>query len=440
MIRIIPSRNPEVKKLLVLFVLLLAGMLIAAALLTAADRLYMKEALIRSQASIIGAMTEKYPGAERELIELIMRPDRETTARGKDILSRYGISSGNLEPATPLMQRLFRYNLIIYLLLPLLTGVLFAVAALLFLRNRYEQIRGITRYTGEISRGNYALDIRDNREGDLSILKNEIYKITTLLREQAAALQQEKALLADSLADISHQLKTPLTSLSVLNDLLAENPAEEERGIFLERMRGQLDRIEWLVSSLLKLSRLDAGAVTMKGEHVPVRPLVEKALATLALPLEIKALQLHLEGDAKACFTGDFEWSCEALINVMKNCIEHAPEEGSLRILFEQNPIYTVITIADSGTGIAPEDLPHIFTRFYKGKDAAPDQVGIGLAMAKAIVEKQGGEITVKSEPGQGTEFTIKFYRKSVSQGDGDFDSPSLAARASLPHPSPFCR
>jgi signal transduction histidine kinase len=410
-IRIKPFRNPEINRLLIIFALLLTGVLIAALLLSAAGRCYLKETLIQSQASLIGALTEKYPAEEQEILDLIVHTDGEAASRGKDILSRYGINSSNLEPATPLMQRLFRYNLVIYLLLPLLTGALLIGATLFSLKNRYQQIRGITLYTAEISRGNYTLDIRDNREGDLSILKNEIYKITTLLREQAAALQQEKAMLADSLADISHQLKTPLTSLSVLNDLLSEKPAEEKREIFLERMRGQLNRIEWLVSSLLKLSRLDAGAVTMKEEPVMVRPLAEKALAALALPLEIKMLQLRLEGDAKAGFTGDFEWSCEALINIMKNCIEHTPEEGSLRISYEQNPIFTVINIADSGAGIAPEDLPHIFTRFYKGKSAAPDQVGIGLAMARAIVEKQGGDITVKSEPGRGTEFTIKFYR-----------------------------
>ena len=413
MIRIKTSINPEVKRLLTVFALLLAGVLITAFLMAAAGRYYLKEAVIQSQTAIVGAIANKFPESERELIDLIMHPDREATAGGKDILSRYGIDGGSPELVTPLMQRLFRRNLIIYLLLPLLTGALLIGAAMLFLKSHYHEIRGITRYAGSVSRGDYTLDIRDNREGDLSIMKNEIYKITTLLREQAAALQHEKALLADSLADISHQLKTPLTSLTVLNDLLSEDPDEEKKAIFLERMRAQLQRIEWLVSSLLKLSRLDAGSVTMKKEHIPVRTLVEKALATLSLPLEIKALQLCVEDDTAAGFTGDFEWSCEALINIIKNCIEHTPEEGLLRIFFGQNPIYTVIRITDSGSGIAPEDLPHIFTRFYKGKSAAPDQVGIGLAMARTIIEKQGGEITVKSEPGQGAEFTIKFYRKS---------------------------
>jgi signal transduction histidine kinase len=176
-------------------------------------------------------------------------------------------------------------------------------------------------------------------------------------------------------------------------------------------MRSQLKRVEWLVTSLLKLSKLDAGTVTMKREEVYVHTLVEKALESLSIPLDIKMLQLDVEGEKNVKFCGDFNWSCEALINILKNCIEHTPEKGQLRISFDENPLYTVITVKDSGPGIAPEDLPYIFNRFYKGKNAAEDQVGIGLAMAQAIVAKQGGDITVTSENNRGSEFTIKFYR-----------------------------
>ncbi len=400
------------RKLLATFLLLLAGLLLAGFLLALAGRHHLKAAVLESQAAIVGAITAKHPEAEADLIRAIAETDKQSAARGKNILAKYGLSDEERSPETPLMRKLFRFQLSGYLLLPLLAGAVFTAAAFFFLRAQYSQIRGITRYAGEISRGDYSLEIRDNREGDLSILKNEIYKITTLLKKQAETLQQERTLLADSLADISHQLKTPLTSLSMLSDLLSENPAEEKRAFFLERMRAQLQRIEWLVSSLLKLSRLDAGAVTMKKETVPVGALLEKTLASLALPLEIKALQVSLEGDREAVFTGDFEWSGEVLTNVIKNCIEHTPENGNLQISWTQNPIYTAIRVSDSGAGIAPEELPHIFTRFYKGKRAAPDQVGIGLAMARAIVKKQGGDITVKSEPGEGAEFTIKFYRQ----------------------------
>lgn len=224
MIKIKISGNPEVNRLLSVFALLLSGLLIATLLLGLAGRHHLKQALIESHASVVGAITGKYSEAEQDLINLIMHPDKEAASRGKNILSRYGIDSGDLQPETPLMQNLFRYNLTVYLLLPVLAGGVFAVAVLFFLRKQYGQIREITRYAGKINRGDYSFDIRDNREGDLSILKNEIYKITMLLKEQAGALQQDRDLLADSLADISHQLKTPLTSLSVLNDLLSESP------------------------------------------------------------------------------------------------------------------------------------------------------------------------------------------------------------------------
>lgn len=410
MIEISLSKNPEVNRLRAWFAFLLAVLLVAALLLGLAGRHFLKKAIIDSQAALIGALAEEYPAAEQDLARQIMDPGKEAVSRGREILSKYGLDSSSPRLETPLLQRYFRRSLLTHLLLALLAGGAFFLTTILFLRKQYGQIRELTRYAARISAGDYSLDIRDNREGDLSILKNEIYKITTLLKEQATALQREKALLADSLADISHQLKTPLTSISVLTDLLSENPADEKRTLFLERMRAQLKRLEWLVSSLLKLSRLDAGAVTMKKEKVPVRALVEKALATLAIPLEVKMLQICIEGNEEVSFTGDLEWSCEALINIIKNCIEHSPEGGRLRISFAQNPLYTAITVADSGAGIAPEDLPYIFNRFYKGKNAAADQVGIGLAMSRTIVEKQGGDITVTSEPGRGSEFTIKFY------------------------------
>jgi len=406
------TKNPEVNRLLTLFAFLLIALLIAALLLSLAGRRHLKQAIIDSQTALVGATAEKYPEAEQELVRQVMETDKEADIkRGKAILSKYGINSEDRQADTPLLQKYFRYSLESYLLLVILACGAFILAVLLFLRKQYAQIRETARYAGKINAGDYSLDIRDNREGELSILKNEIYKITTMLREQSAALQRDKASLADSLADISHQLKTPLTSLFVLSDLLSEDPSPKNRVNYLERIRSQLKRIEWLVSSLLKLSKLDAGTAVMKRAPVAVRALVEKALDSLRIPLDIKMLHIALEGDENVRFSGDFNWSCEALINILKNCIEYTPAQGELRISFHESPLYTEIIIKDSGVGIEQEDLPYIFNRFYKGKNAADDQVGIGLAMAQAIVAKQGGDITVKSEINSGSEFTIKFYR-----------------------------
>lgn len=404
-------KNPEVNRLVKTFAACTAAFVVLAAALCFTGMRYFENTAAYYYASITGAVAEAYPDAEQEIVRQIVGADADAAAKGEAVLARYGIRAGDTLPDTALLQDSFRVNLALYLSLAVLACGTFTVLLLLFLHRQYGRIRAVTDYTRRINHGDYSLDIRDNSEGEISLLKNEIYKITTMLREQAGSLQKEKAALAESLADISHQLKTPMTSLLVLTDLLSGEPDAETRGVFLERNRSQLNRIEWLVSSLLTLSKLDAGAVVMKREKVAVRALVEKALQAVAIPLEIKTQRVEISGDDSAAFTGDFNWSAEALVNILKNCIEHTPENGRINIAFEENPLYTVIVVSDSGPGIDREDLPHIFNRFYRGKNAAADSVGIGLAMARAIVVKQGGDITVKSEAGAGTGFTLKFYK-----------------------------
>ncbi|HEX2997149.1 MAG TPA: HAMP domain-containing sensor histidine kinase, partial [Anaerolineales bacterium] len=239
-------------------------------------------------------------------------------------------------------------------------------------------------------------------------------KVTVRLREQAELLQKDKTALSNLIADVSHQIKTPLTSLGVLADLLAEDPPEEDRRIFIERLRAQLGRIQWLTSALLKLARLDAGTAAVKSELVDVRRLIERALEPLQIPLEIKNQRLEVHGDDNASFTGDLNWSAEALTNVVKNCIEHTPEGGRIEIRYSANALYAEILVSDDGEGIASWDLPNIFNRFYRGEKAGENSVGIGLALAKAIFNAQGGDITVHSQRGVGTNFTIRVFRGVV--------------------------
>lgn len=277
---------------------------------------------------------------------------------------------------------------------------------------RYREISRLSDYLKRIDNGDYSLDIRDNREGELSILKNEIYKVTSRLAEQAEALNADKKYLADSLSDISHQLKTPLTSMFMLADLLRQdNLPQEKREEFTGTICSQLERIEWLVSSLLKMSKLDAGTVELKKDRVFVMEVMEKASEHLLIPMDIKNQRFVLDGDGDASYQGDFSWSSEAFANILKNCMEHTPAGGTITVNFEENNLYTMIQIQDNGGGIDKEDLPHIFERFYKGKNASRDSVGIGLAMAKNILMRQGGIIDVESEPGRGTAFIIKMYK-----------------------------
>jgi anti-sigma regulatory factor (Ser/Thr protein kinase) len=196
--------------------------------------------------------------------------------------------------------------------------------------------------------------------------------------------------------------------------LLAEDPPEEDRRAFVKRLRAQLGRIQWLVAALLKLARLDAGTAAFKIQVVDVRRLIERALEPLRIPLEIKRQHLEVRGEADASFTGDLNWSAEALTNVVKNCVEHTPEGGKIEITYSANALYAEITVSDDGEGIASSDLPNIFNRFYRSANATENNVGIGLALAKAILTAQGGDISVRSERGTGTSFTIRVFRGVV--------------------------
>lgn len=292
---------------------------------------------------------------------------------------------------------------------------LLVLTALVFTWWRYREIDKLSGYLQKISNGDFQLDVRDNTEGELSLLKSQIYKVTNMLSEHGTLLREDKEKLTDAISDISHQLKTPLTSMMVMADLLRDNRLDgAKRSEFTRNLRVQLERMDWLVSSLLKLSKIDAGTIMFKKEPVSVPVLIDKVIEPLLVPLDIKGLQLEIEGDPQAAFSGDLNWSAEALINILKNCVEHTPEGGQLSIGYTENALYTEIAIADNGSGILKQDLPHIFKRFYKGQNAGDDSVGIGLAMAYSIITSQQGDIEVKSEPAMGTSFHIKFYKQVI--------------------------
>lgn len=289
------------------------------------------------------------------------------------------------------------------------------LTAVVFTGWRYREIDKLSGYLQKISNGDFQLDVRDNAEGELSLLKSQIYKVTNRLSEHGTLLREDKEKLTDAISDISHQLKTPLTSMMVMSDLLRDSRLDEERRAeFTRNLRVQLERMDWLVSSLLKLSKIDAGTIAFKKEGISVPLLIDKAIEPLLVPLDIKGLQVEIEGDPQTAFSGDLNWTAEALINILKNCVEHTAAGGQLSVGYTENALYTEITIADNGSGILKQDLPHIFKRFYKGKNAGDDSVGIGLAMAYSIISSQQGDIEVKSEPDMGTSFHIKFYKQVI--------------------------
>lgn len=310
----------------------------------------------------------------------------------------------------------------------IITLVTFSVFTGLFVhftRRRYKDIKRLSEYLAGVYAGQRHMDIRSNKEGELSILKNDIYKVTLTLYEQSELLKKDKIYLSETLSNISHQLKTPLTSMFVMTDLLG-NPdlPQDKKEEFLNKITNQLKRIEWLVTSLLKLSKIDARTVTFKKNSIRLCKLVEKAVEPLLIPIELKEQRLTITCSEDIYITADFNWTSEAILNIVKNCTEHTPAGGAIEITCRQNPLYSEILIADNGEGIGEEDKAHIFERFYKGKNAGPDSIGIGLAMSKSILNSQNGSVELDTDqesvnpadgkPGTGTRFRIRFYRQVV--------------------------
>lgn len=276
---------------------------------------------------------------------------------------------------------------------------------------RYRKIRELSADIDRILHGDTQISFGDYEEGELAVLGSEVYKMTIRLREQQQQLLDDKKYLADSIADISHQIRTPLTSINLLVSFLSEpDITEEKRRKTIRELYELLSRIEWLITTLLKISKLDAGTIQFKVESVSLKELVEKSAAPLLIPMEIRGLELLTE--AEGSFVGDIDWCSEALGNIIKNCMEHTPESGCIRIQAKENPLYSEIRISDTGCGIDQTDLPHIFERFYKGKNSGDKSFGVGLALARMIVRKQNGTIKAENRPEGGAVFILKFYKE----------------------------
>lgn len=281
----------------------------------------------------------------------------------------------------------------------------------------YTRYKCIYELSADIDRILHGNDIKINlnryQEGELAVLQSEIHKMTLRLREQRQQLQDDKSYLANAIADISHQVRTPLTSINLLVELLSEpNISDEERMKLTHELLSLLSRIDWLIATLLKISKLDAGTVQFKQETISLNELICKSTAPLLIPIEIREQNLIV--NANGNFTGDVSWTVEAISNIVKNCMEHTPDGGEITITASENSLFSEIIIADNGIGIAKEDLPHIFERFYKSKDAGDKNFGIGLSLTKMIVKNQNGVIKAENNATKGALFTIRFYKGIV--------------------------
>ena len=297
----------------------------------------------------------------------------------------------------------------------LVPSLLICAVFAVYTRERYKKLGEMADCADKILHGNTETDFSDYCEGELAVLGNELQKMTLRLREQADDLANDKKHLSDSMADISHQLKTPLTSVNLLTELLTESALSDERQLELTRELARLTgRIERLVSSLLKLSKIDAGSIRFRQECVEVKTLADEAFMPLAVLFELKGVEYTCSCPDGTAFTGDLHESAEALTNILKNCLEHTPEGGAVTFAAEETALYTELTVSDTGCGIAPEDLSHIFERFYKGADAGSGSVGIGLALARSVFTAQNGTVKAENNVSGGAKFTVRFYKFAV--------------------------
>lgn len=294
-------------------------------------------------------------------------------------------------------------------ILAIISTASFGTAFIIFTRARYKSIANIAEQIDLVLHNADHLYIGEDDEGELSILQSEITKMTLRIREQNEALKKEKAHLADSMADIAHQLRTPLTSVNLILSLLENNADENERKSLIRETKQLFMQMDWLLTSLLKLSRLDAGIVEFKSEQIEVNSLLNASIRPFLIPMELHNIDLKKEVPEKIIINGDFAWLSEAIQNIIKNCMESAGDDGSIQISCIDNPLFTEINVHDSGAGFNKEDLPRLFDRFYRGKKAGTAGYGIGLALCKMIVCRLGGTITAKNHAQGGAVFSIRF-------------------------------
>lgn len=294
-------------------------------------------------------------------------------------------------------------------ILSIISSAVFGIVFFIFTKLRYKSIAKISDEIDLVLHNDDHLYIAESNEGELSILQSEIRKMTLRIREQNDALKKEKEHLADSLADIAHQLRTPLTSVNLILSLLENSHDENELKKFKREAEELLLQMDWLITSLLKISRLDAGIVVFKSEEINVNKLISTALRPFLISIELHNIDLQIHVEKGIVIHGDSGWLSEALQNIFKNCIESVGDNGRLQITCENNQLFTEIVIHDSGDGFKKEDLPYLFKRFYRGKNTDATGYGIGLALCRMIITRQGGTITAKNHMQGGAVFSIHF-------------------------------
>ncbi len=354
--------------------------------------------------SIINSVQEKYPNlTEKEIIEILNNNDNNSK-----FLEKYSIYD---KSAIIENDNYYSQFLIINILIIVLSFMFILLLFIKYNKNREKEINDITKYLEELNKKNYYLKIDSNTEDELSILRNEIYKTTVMLKEIAENSLNDKLNLKESLENISHQLKTPLTSILVMLDNLIDDPDMDKniRNDFIMDIKKQIININFLVQAILKLSKFDSNTIHFIKEKVLLKDIIDEAVKNVSVLCDLKNIIIEIKSDNGAQLDCDFKWQVEAITNIIKNCIEHSKNNQKIEIKYGSYNVYSYIEIKDYGNGISQKDIKHIFERFYKGENSANESIGIGLALSKAIIEEDNGNIDVESS-NKGTKFVIKYF------------------------------
>lgn len=395
-------KNKKKYSKLIMFTLITFGMII---LLNVMLYYHVNKNYNNKIVNIISTIKEKYPEIkDDELFDTIKNNVKTNT------FNRYSFDLDGIV--------LIKENKTIFVSYFIILLFIYLIICLVYLtiiinndKRKEKEINEVIKIIEEINNKNYSFKMKDINEEDLSLLKNEIYKTTIMLNEISEISKKDKKELEESLENISHQLKTPLTSILIMIDTLLddEDMDQNTREDFLRNMKREVMNINFLVKSILKLSRLDTNTVKFISKKESVKEIINEAILNVSLLSDLKNVKIETNL-SDSLITCDYKWQIEALTNILKNSIEHSYENNKVLIDSSENNAYVKITIKDFGSGIAKEDINHIFERFYKGKDSDYDSIGIGLALSKSIIEKQNGKISVESSD-DGTTFTIKYFK-----------------------------
>ena len=371
---------------------------------------------------IMENVINQYPDLDMEEIAIILNKsyselESSTTSEEFDsILRKNGITDNTFYIKD--MSDIRNVNIIVSTSIIGVMSVLFIICFCMYLRRRKKDIFELQDYMDKISRGNYELEINDNSEDELSSLKNSLYKIMVYMKEQADSARIKKVMLAQSVSDISHQLKTPLTSTQVLLDNLPDMDYSTRKKFIYEALN-QVNGMSWMIVSMLKLSRIDAGVVEFNNENISINKIIEEAVGNLEVIAEIKNVNIEKNIDNRnedelnksdIYIKGDYNWNREALQNIIKNAIEHSNDKGTVKINITDNDVYTAVYITNRGEKLSDKQQKQIFERYYSEAKYEDNSMGIGLPLAKAVIEKQGGYISVESDDEE-TVFIVKYIK-----------------------------